>query len=182
MPRCSPAEPIVLGDGRVTLGGDVSATFSCAVDASAPGPCGDDTGFFNYTDYEHSTLRMLQLEASAPSVRANQPLSVLGGGAQRERRARREPYALCTCASARGRSARFDIQAGRVPPTFGAFARRAYAYGQPADRLSAGYQYLTSLRPDALPANADELLRMRGRGWLSSFSLGNPTADRGCRS
>ena len=41
------------------------------------------------------------------------------------------------------------------------------------------YQYLTSLRPDALPANADELLRMRGRGWLSSFSVGTPTPDNG---
>jgi hypothetical protein len=35
------------------------------------------------------------------------------------------------------------------------------------------YQYLTSLRADALPVNADELLSMRGRGWLSQFSLGN---------
>src|SRR2546426_251072 len=41
------------------------------------------------------------------------------------------------------------------------------------------YQYLTSLRPDALPANADELLRMRARGWLSNFSIGNRTPDRG---
>ena len=41
------------------------------------------------------------------------------------------------------------------------------------------YQYLTSLRPDSVPANADELLRMRGRGWLASYSIGNPAADRG---
>ncbi|MBI4486149.1 MAG: hypothetical protein HY655_09080, partial [Acidobacteria bacterium] len=39
--------------------------------------------------------------------------------------------------------------------------------------------YLTSLRPDALPANADELLRMRGRGWLTSFSHGRLVPDRG---
>jgi hypothetical protein len=30
-----------------------------------------------------------------------------------------------------------------------------------------------------VPANADELLRMRGRGWQSSYSVGNPTPDRG---
>jgi hypothetical protein len=30
-----------------------------------------------------------------------------------------------------------------------------------------------------VPADADELLRMRGRGWLSSYSIGNLTADRG---
>ncbi len=73
----------------------------------------------------------------------------------------------------------FDVQVGRVPPTFGAFARPTY----PADNILIGYplayQYLTSLRPDALPANADELLRMRARGWRSNFSVGNPAEDRG---
>jgi hypothetical protein len=72
-----------------------------------------------------------------------------------------------------------DIQVGRVPPTFGAFARRVYA----ADNLLIGYplayQYLTSLRPDAVPWNADELLRMRARGWLSGFSIGNQTLENG---
>ena len=104
-----------------------------------------------------------------------QPPRAARRGAQRERRAAREPYALYV----RVRpwpDARFDIQAGRVPPTFGAFARRIYA----SDNLLIGYplayQYLTSLRPDALPANADELLRMRGRGWLSSFSRRQPDA------
>jgi hypothetical protein len=72
-----------------------------------------------------------------------------------------------------------DIQVGRVPPTFGAFGRRTYA----SDNLLIGYplayQYLTSLRPDSLPASADDLLRMRGRGWLSNFAIGNVTPDRG---
>jgi hypothetical protein len=31
------------------------------------------------------------------------------------------------------------------------------------------YQYLTSLRADSLPLNANELIAMRGRGWLSSY-------------
>ena len=30
-----------------------------------------------------------------------------------------------------------------------------------------------SIRPDALPATTDDLLRMRGRGWLSNFPVGN---------
>jgi hypothetical protein len=38
---------------------------------------------------------------------------------------------------------------------------------------------LTSLRPDAIPASADELLRMRARGWRSSFTVGNLAEDRG---
>src|SRR5439155_11345818 len=41
------------------------------------------------------------------------------------------------------------------------------------------YQYLTSLRADALPANADELLSRRGLGWLTKYSIGNPVSDRG---
>ena len=43
-----PSEPIALADGRVTISGDVSAGFGS-----------DDPGFFNYTDYQHSALRML---------------------------------------------------------------------------------------------------------------------------
>jgi hypothetical protein len=42
-----------------------------------------------------------------------------------------------------------------------------------------GYQYLTAIRADALPATVDELLTMRGRGWLSNFSVGNLDPDRG---
>ena len=73
----------------------------------------------------------------------------------------------------------FDIQAGRVPPTFGAFARRIYASDNPLIGYPLAYQYLTSLRADALPVNADELLAMRGRGWLSSYSIGNPMPANG---
>ena len=42
-----PDTPIVFGDGRVTLGGDVTWSI---------GP--KDRGFFNYTDYAHSALRI----------------------------------------------------------------------------------------------------------------------------
>src|SRR4029079_9386187 len=41
------------------------------------------------------------------------------------------------------------------------------------------YQYLTSLRPDALPATNEDLVRMRERGWLSQFPVGNTAPDRG---
>jgi len=169
------ARPIVLGDGRVTISGGVTATFGCAAGPSVQG-CGDDTGFFNYTDYERSALRMLRLDISA-AVRASDRLALLAEVRSDNGRGP-EPYALFV----RVRpwpARRIDIQAGRIPPTFGAFARRTY----PSDNLligyPLGYQYLTSLRPDALPANADELLRMRGRGWLSSFGVGNPVPDKG---
>jgi hypothetical protein len=170
-----PSEPLVFATGRVTIGGDASVTLSCA-NTAENGFCGDDTGFFNYSDYEHSLVRLARLDVSA-SLQANRHLSFLAdvrsenGGAPR-------PYALYV---------RFrpwtkhnvDVQAGRVPPTFGAFTRRTYTSDNILIGYPLGYQYLTSLRPDSLPANADELLRMRGRGWLSSFSLGNTTPDRG---
>jgi hypothetical protein len=160
-----PSDPIVLGNGRVTLGGDVSVSFG-----------GDDPGFFNFTDYERSTLRMLRADLTA-AVKAGEHLSVLGelrsenaGGVQ--------PYALyARIRPWTGR--RFDVQIGRVPPTFGAFTRRTYGADNLLIGYPLGYQYLTSLRPDSLPSNADELLRMRGRGWQSNFSVGNVAPDRG---
>jgi len=68
---------------------------------------------------------------------------------------------------------RFDIQAGRIPPTFGAMTRTSYSSGNLLIGQPLAYQYLISLRPDALPSTSDELLRMRGRGWLSNFPVGN---------
>ena len=68
----------------------------------------------------------------------------------------------------------FDIQAGRIPPTFGAFARRTYANDNLLIGYPLAYQYLTSLRPDAVPANADELLADARARLAVDFSLGNP--------
>ncbi len=167
------SEPLVLANGRVTVGGDVSATFGCS---SAGGGCGEDTGYFNYSDYEHSTLRMVRVDVSA-AVKASPHLSILGE-VRGENGERPRPYALYIRLRPWERRA-FDIQIGRVPPTFGAFARRTYANDNLLIGYPLAYQYLTSLRPDAVPANADELLRMRGRGWLSSYSVGNPSPDRG---
>lgn len=168
-------DPIVFGNGRVAIGGDLSLTVSCASTAD-PGICGDDTGFFNYTDYEHSTLRMLRLDLNA-ALRANERLSFLAE-LRSENGSAPEPYALYVRFRP-WRQHAFDIQAGRVPPTFGAFARRTYTSDNLLIGYPLGYQYLTSLRPDAIPATPDDLLRMRGRGWLSSFPLGNTTPDRG---
>jgi hypothetical protein len=167
-----PSEPIVLADGHLTLGGDVALAF---------GPM--DPGFFNYTDYELSALRMLRLDLTAV-LNAGDHLAVLGdlrsenafeNGFHMEAP---RPYALYVRIRPWANRA-FDIQAGRVPPTFGSFARRTYASDNFLIGYPLAYQYLTSLRPDSLPANADELLKMRGRGWLSSFSIGNPTPARG---
>jgi hypothetical protein len=160
-----PSEPIAFGDGRVTLGGGAFWSFGS-----------EDPGFFNYTDYEHSALRMLRLDLSA-AVKASDHISVLAE-VRSENGEMPEPYGFYL----RLRpwvNRTFDIQVGRVPPTFGAFMRRAYDADNPLIGYPLGYQYLTSLRPDAVPASIDELLRMRGRGWLANYSIGNLIPDRG---
>jgi hypothetical protein len=149
-----PSEPIAFADGRVTIGGDVAASFGSA-----------DPGFFNYTDYEHSALRMLRIDVSG-AVHAGEHFSVLGE-LRSENLHNVRPYALYL--RIRPWTARnFDIQVGRVPPTFGAFARRTYASDNPLIGYPLAYQYLTSLRPDSLPGSAEELLRHRGLGWLTA--------------
>jgi hypothetical protein len=160
-----PSNPIVLADGHVTLGGDVSVSYGT-----------DDPGFFNYTDYEHSALRTLRLDLSA-AFKAGDHVSFLGE-LRSENADSVQPYALYVRVRPWA-DRNFDIQAGRVPPTFGAFARRTYASDNPLVGYPLAYQYLTPIRPDSLPANADDLLRMRGRGWLSNFSIGNVAPDRG---
>ena len=160
-----PSEPIALGGGRVTVGGDVSASFGSA-----------DPGFFNYTDYEHSALRLMRVDVSA-AVKAGPHFTLLGE-VRSENLGAVHPYALYV--RIRPWTARdLDIQVGRVPPTFGAFARRTYASDNPLIGYPLAYQYLTSLRSEALPASADELLRRRGLGWRVRYSLGEPAAEPG---
>ncbi len=160
-----PSEPIVLGDGHLTVGGDASVSF---------GP--RDMGFFNFTDYDHSALRLFRVDLTA-ALTAGSHVSVLGE-VRSENLERPQPYALYVRVRPWTAHA-FDVQIGRVPPTFGAFARRTYASDNPLIGYPLAYQYLTSLRPDALPASADELLMMRGRGWLASYSVGSLGSDHG---
>ena len=160
-----PSEPIVLGGGLLTVGGDLSATV---------GP--DDAGFFNYTDYEDSTLRMLRVDLTA-SLRAGNHLSLLGD-IRSQNAGAPKAYALYLRIRPWTKR-RFDLQVGRVPPTFGAFPRRSYEADNPLIGYPLAYQYLTSLRADAVPASADELLSMRGRGWLANYSVGDLSAAPG---
>jgi hypothetical protein len=149
----------------VTVSGDVSATFGSP-----------DPGFFNYTDYEHSALRLVRIDVSA-AAKAGPHFSLLGE-VRSENIDTLKAYALY--ARIRPWTGRdFDIQVGRIPPTFGAFGRRAYANDNPLIGYPLAYQYLTSLRPDALPASADELLQKRSLGWLVRYSVGDPGLDRG---
>jgi hypothetical protein len=161
-----PEGPVQTRDGRLTLGGEVVAT---------AGPS-DTEAFFNYTDYEHNALRLFRLSL-AGAWRPGRRLAFVG-----ELRSDGLDQVHASAAYVRVRpwvEREFDIQAGRIPPVFGAFARRVYAQGNPLIGYPLAYQYLTSLRADAAPVTADDLLRMRGRGWRSSFPAGSPDAGPG---
>jgi hypothetical protein len=160
-----PTEPLSVADGRLVVGAEVTATVAA-----------DDPGFFNYTDYEYSALRNFRVSVAA-EMRASQKFQVLG-----EIRIDHgnvfEPFALyARIRPWAGR--RLDIQVGRIPPTFGLYGRGTYGTANLLIGTPLAYQYLTSLRPDALPLVNDDLIRMRGRGWLSNFPVGNPAPDRG---
>lgn len=160
-----PTEPLTAADGRIIIGAEVSATFASP-----------DPGFFNYTDYEYSALRNVRVGIGT-EVRAARWMQVLGE-LRIDHGRHVDPFVFYV--RLRPFPARkFDVQVGRIPATFGASSRSTYGSGNLLIGTPLAYQYLTSLRPDAVPATADDLLRMRGRGWLSNFPLGVTAADRG---
>ena len=159
-----PSGPFVVGEGILTIGGDLALSLGS-----------EDPGFYNYTDYQYSALQRRRA-ALTGDLRAGAHLSFLGELRVENRSA--EVSALYARIKPWGERA-FHIQVGRIPPTFGAFPRRTYAPDNPLIGSPLAYQYLTSLRPDSVPAHADELQRMRGRGWLSDFSIGDQESRRG---
>ena len=169
-----PERPVVFADGRAVVSGDVSLTTSCSHAENDSG-CTGDTGFFNYSDDEHSTLRMARFGVTT-SVRINDHISALAD--MRLENTTPRPYgAYVRIHPFSDRD--FDIQVGRIPWTFGAFSRHTYSNDNPLIGYPLAYQYLTSLRPDALPSSPEDLFRMRARGWLSSFPIGSTTPDAG---
>lgn len=157
----------VAARAQVTASAEITATFGAR----------DETAFFNYTDYEHNALRMFRISAAGMW----QPASRLAflGELRSEDVQRVVPYALYVrVRPLAGRA--FFIQAGRIPPVFGAFGRRIYGSGaNPLIGYPLAYQYLTTIRPDAIPATADDLLAMRGRGWRTEFPVGAPVEAPG---
>jgi hypothetical protein len=144
---------------RVTFGGEVSAIL---------GPP-DDDAWFNYTDYEENALRMARVRLFGEWHAADR-LSVIG-----ELRVENEFDVSASALYLRWQpsaSVPVHIQAGRIPPLVGAFARRAYGRDNAVIGLPLAYQYLTSLRAEALPLSIDDVLRMRARGWLATYPVG----------
>ena len=158
-------EPVTLLGGRLLLGVELSGTI-------AP----EDEGWFNYSDYETSTLRLFRLDLAAEARLlpfASVLLDVRSDNLDAPRvyalYLRLRPWA--------GRE--IDLQAGLIPPVFGAFPRRRYASENPLPSLPLAYQYLTSLREDAVPSRAEELVAQRGRGWQVQYPVGSPEPGPG---
>ena len=168
------ASPPPQGDwfrDHVRLSGETTASMSTKT--------AEEEGWFNYSDYEYSTVRRCACRWSAKSpwrsAWRSSPRSAPFSSTSPE------AYALYV----RVRpwlSHALDIHAGRIPPTFGAFPRRLYAADNPLIGMPLAFQYLTSNRADALPATADELARMRGRGWLTTTRSATPPRLLACPS
>jgi hypothetical protein len=165
------AEAQVRGDGAaepvsLTFGGDVTAIVSPV----------DHRAYFNYTDYDANALRGARVRLAAEWRIAT------GFAAVAELRTNGLNNAGMAAAYIRWQprpNSPLVVEVGRVPPVVGAYPRRAYArdnfmLGQPL-----AYQYVTSLRPDALPNTVSDLIRMRGRGWQPSYPVGAQTLESG---
>ncbi len=162
-----PSEPVTFGAGRVVIGGDAAV-------AVAP----EDNGFFNYSDYEQTTLRQVRLGMTA-LVRLSDRVSLLG-----ELRSENFEYVKPFAIYARIRP---------LPDTADRYSDRAHPADvrqllitanlrprQSADRLSARLSV-----PDVVARRQRACRRSRsccgcaGADGLSNFSVGNPLPDRG---
>jgi hypothetical protein len=157
-----PSGPVSFAHGMVVIGTDLSISLTPQDDT--------DGAWFNYTDYEHNALRLFRVAVNA-DVRLTDRVSVLTE-IRSENGDSVRPYALYVRVRP-WRNRPIDIQGGRIPPTFGAFARRDYGTGNPLIGYPLAYQYLTAVRPDALPASTDDVLSMRARGWRPSYPIGS---------
>lgn len=141
----------------------------------------NDPGYFDYSGYDRNLLRLVQFDG-AGSFRLSPRLFLIGdvrvegsssGGPWHVR-----PFTAFVRLRPWPRRS-IDVQAGLIPPVFGSFSRLVYSRENPLIGVPLVYQYLTSLHADSVPASADEMLAMRGRGWLSSYSYGGGARSAG---
>ena len=151
--------------GPLTLGGEVAASI-------AP----EDPAYLNDTGYSSNPLRRLSLSLSA-SLALARPAALLVEARTDDLQAPRLYALYLRLKPWAARSV--DAQIGLIPPVFGAFARRPYGSGNPLVGYPLAYQYLTTMRTDAVPASADDLLRARGFGGYVRYPVGNPYGGPG---
>ena len=137
-----------------------------------------DAGYFNLFDYSHDAFNVLTMSFSA-EIRATDRIGVRRPDhSTRSRCAAASPdpsdrhvvypYALYLRVRRR-RSRPFTVLAGRIPPVFGAFARRDYGEVEPADRPAARLRLLDDDAARSRRPSRRELLLNRGGGWAVRY-------------
>lgn len=140
---------------RLAVGGEVTVTV---------GP--RDPHYFNFTDYYQNANRLTVVTASL-AFTATRWLDLVA-----EVRTENTDRVRLSAAYARvrpGGGDRFALLAGRVPPVFGLFSRTRYGSDNPLVSRPLAYQYLSSLRYDAVAPSIDALLAVRGEGWRVQY-------------
>lgn len=187
-----PSRPISFWNDRIVISGDAAVTIGQA-----------DHGYFNSLDYYHDALNLARFNL-AIELKANERIAVLGqlidqialrSGSSPDawsdettppiwdpfetNRHIVRPYALFV----RVRpflDKPITIQAGRIPPVFGAYVTQEY-YGpsQPLISIPLAYHYPTTLRPDAVVRSSAGLARWRGGGWRVRYRTGSDSWGQG---
>lgn len=159
LPPTAAAQSVRFGDAVLSFGAEASGALSKKTD-----------DLFNDTEYERSLLRLFRLRLSTElSVGAH--LSLLAE-VRSDNIDTPSFYALYLRVSP-WRKRAFSLQVGQIPPVFGSFGRRYYAYDNPVIGFPLGYHYLTTVRDDASPASADDLAASRGHGAFVRYPLGS---------
>ena len=129
----------------------------------------EDSQYFNYTSYEKSATELVRVRAFA-SLRLAERVALLAEGRMDNGEGPSLSALYLRVRPLAGKP--LDLQAGRIPPVFGAYSRHVYGADNPLIGQPFIYQYLTSLRADAVPASADDLLLMKGQGWGNYYPNG----------
>lgn len=165
LPAAAWPQTLRLGGASLTLGGEASAALS---------EKGED--HFNDDGYDSDLLRQLRLRllarldlGSHVAVLSEIRSDDLGDPRVYALYLRLHPW----------RARALSLQAGRIPPVFGSFARRGYATDNALIGYPLGYQYLTILRDDASPASVAGLERWRGYGYYVRYPVGSRTYEPG---
>jgi hypothetical protein len=160
-----PSTPLNLFGGRLAVSGSLSASV---------GPS-DDRAYYNLTDYDSDLLRMAQVSIDA-SLRLSPRAEIVIGldGVTPVDRWRWHAYAsnmhVAFRPVARGS---LTVRAGILEPPFGVFLRHSYGAGNLLIGYPLAYHYATTVRADAFPATADDILRRRSFGAVVSYPLGD---------
>lgn len=166
-----PSTPITTLDGRLAVEGTL------AVSLGTP----DDRSYYNLAGYETDLLRATRLDLDLTWLVSSR-VAVIADVYALTPSTRWHWHAYASTLALRvqpldGRA--LTLSAGIVTPAFGTFLHRRYGLDNPLIGYPVSYHYATSVRPDAVPASVDELLRRRGRGAVAQYSVGAAGRDSG---